>query len=275
MGGGLEYTRSPRLKSTGRLEFRNGTSADTVLSTLGVAYKASQDWSILAENILRVSNRHGGTSGERVHARLRIGAAYRDTDTNVWSGLARYELRHQKHDGLSSFGVDRVVHILSLDANCQPRPKLIFSAGYAAKQTTDRSNGITTNSLAHLVDGRVTYDLTQRWDVGVTARLMLADGFGNRNYGLGAEVGYVLRKDLWLSLGYNAFGFHDDDLTRNGYADKGPFIRVRFKFDDSLMSGPSSSIEVSPPAGPSFKEKPTNAAAHCRGGADVGPASSQ
>ena len=41
---------------------------------------------------------------------------------------------------------------------------------------------------------------------------------------------------LWLSVGYNRFGFRDDDLASEGYTNKGVFLRLRYKFDENLLN---------------------------------------
>ena len=54
---------------------------------------------------------------------------------------------------------------------------------------------------------------------------------------VGAELGYMVTSNLWLSGGYNVRGFRDDDLTQGEYTNKGVFLRLRFKFDENLFRG--------------------------------------
>jgi hypothetical protein len=54
-------------------------------------------------------------------------------------------------------------------------------------------------------------------------------------YGLGADIGYTITKNAWLSVGYNVIGFHDSDFTQARYTAQGPYIKFRIKADqDSL-----------------------------------------
>ena len=71
-----------------------------------------------------------------------------------------------------------------------------------------------------LVSGRVVYDITERWDAGVSGSVLRA-GDGARQYGLGVELGRVLHDNLWLSVGYNLTGFSDDDLVDSDYTRRG------------------------------------------------------
>ena len=37
--------------------------------------------------------------------------------------------------------------------------------------------------------------------------------------------------NMWISFGYNWDGFEDNDFTAAGYTADGPYIKLRFKFD--------------------------------------------
>ena len=41
--------------------------------------------------------------------------------------------------------------------------------------------------------------------------------------------------DLWLSLGFNRFGYSDDELTDGEWTREGGFMRLRAKFDESMF----------------------------------------
>ena len=65
VSAGLEYTASARLKGTGRLEWRQDSSSDSWLSTVGVAQRLSRDWTLLAQELLSV---------DRARSRVAAGA---------------------------------------------------------------------------------------------------------------------------------------------------------------------------------------------------------
>ena len=90
---------------------------------------------------------------------------------------------------------------------------------------------------AGLVAGRMVYDITENWDLGLLAAVQLGQG-GARQHAFGLEAGYLLAQNLWLSAGFNAAGFHGDrDLTGYEYTRSGVYVRLRFKFDETLLSG--------------------------------------
>ena len=230
--GAIEYTVDPDWKGTARLEYRTDGTSDNILNTLGVAYKLNNEWTVLARNAVSLqSNKAGGSKDED---RLQIGAAYRDFETNQWDGLGRYEFRYEE-DNTGILATKRMAHIVSSHLNYQPHPDITFAGRYAGKFVLEDTNGISSHSSAHLLGGRLDYDFKRDWTMGLNANVMFSNGFDSRQYGLGAELGYLAMKNLWISAGYNIFGFKDDDLTAEDYTNQGLFLRMRYKFDENLL----------------------------------------
>jgi len=67
------------------------------------------------------------------------------------------------------------------------------------------------------------------------ASLLVGDSTSSRQYGIGLEVGYLVTTNLWVSAGYNFFGYRDDDLAGTDHTAKGPYVRLRYKFDEQLF----------------------------------------
>ncbi len=107
----------------------------------------------------------------------------------------------------------------------------------ASKWVLEGSNHLTSDSNTHLLSNRATYDITDRWDVGFAASALFSGAFETVQYGLGLETGVMVANNLWLSVGYNFFGFHDEDLAGVNYTNPGFFFRFRYKFDEELIYG--------------------------------------
>ena len=232
--GAIEYTASPLWKGSARLEYRDATESEGWLSTIGGAFKLNRDWTALARAIYSMIESEGTVASERTFARYQLGAAYRDTQTNVWNALGRIEHRLERDTSQATAPQDRELSIFSVHANYQPARAWIATGRYAAKLVHEDSLGIASRAFTHLASGRLTVDIHRDWDVGVQASVLA--GSSSRQYGLGAEVGYLLQQNLWLSVGYNFFGFKDKDLADADYLQRGVFIRLRFKFDESLFA---------------------------------------
>ncbi len=248
---GLEYTRNPLWKGTARLELRDGATSDSILSTLGIASKLNRDWTFLGRNTFSLTRNQGTSAGEILQDRFQAGVAYRQTDSNEWSGLARVELKVEKDTTQPGMELKRSVEILSLHANYQPRRPFTLSGRYAAKIASEKSNGLVSKSNAQLVAGRATWEFAPRFDFSINASTLLGQGAQKRQHGLGFELGYMVSDNLWLSGGYNVFGFRDDDLVSGDHTTKGAFVRLRYKFDEELFDRSGQSKDA--PSQPSRK----------------------
>jgi uncharacterized repeat protein (TIGR01451 family) len=237
---GLEYTANPLWKGSTRLEFRTSPNSDSILSTVAGAAKISRDWTFLGRNTYSLLKNKGQSSGESEQDRMQLGLAYRQTDSDVWNALGRIEHRAESDSTQVGIKLKRTVELVSIHANWQPRRPFTFSGRYAAKWVSDNSNGLSTKSTSHLVSGRVIWDLAPRWDISVSASTLLGKGTQSKHYGLGLELGFMVMENLWVSGGYNLFGYRDDDLASGEYTNKGVFVRLRYKFDEDLFSSASA-----------------------------------
>ncbi|MET0208943.1 MAG: hypothetical protein ABW220_07855, partial [Burkholderiaceae bacterium] len=234
---GAEYLGSETWKGTARVEVRDSTNSDTLFATIGTAAKLDADWTWLARNSLAITRNSGLIAGDILQERLQTGLAYRDSENDVWNALAKLEHRYESDETRLDASLKRAVDVISFNANYQPVKALVLTGRVAAKWVDDRSGGLRSRYAAQLVGARATYDLSPHWDLGIIANT-LAGGSGKaRQDGLGMEVGYLLTGNLWISGGYNVFGFSDDDLAGQDYTNAGAFVRLRFKFDEDLLRG--------------------------------------
>lgn len=255
-GIALDYSVNPLWRGAMRVEHRisddvASTAVDegynTTLVQFMAARKLSRDWTLLARNyLLRTAY---DARGDALQERFQLGVAYRDTDTNRVNALARYEYKlesdESRLDG-TGFGVDTGqdlrsgAHIVSAHADWHPSRPWWLTGRVAAKWQRDTfmyvgGDRARDDFHAVLLSGRVVYDFTENWDVGVLASSFMGQRGANQ-YALGMEIGRLLRQNLWLSAGYNATGFRGDaDLTGYEYTQRGVFLRLRFKFDEDLF----------------------------------------
>ncbi len=232
---GFEYTRPEDWKMTGRFEIRVADTEDRYLTSFGYTRKLSSDWTLLARNILFITEQT--TGGENVEDRFQLGAAWRQTAVDVWNALFRYEYRNQYNNTDPTLPVNRQVHIFSTHVNWQPQPQLTISGRYAAKLALEDWSGASYINSAHLIATRVSHDITKRWSVGVnTSTLFSGEGTGIQ-YGFGPEVGYLVGDNLLVSVGYNITGFYDQDFSECSYTQKGFWLGMRLQFDEHIFDG--------------------------------------
>ena len=234
MGLGLDYTRDPNWKATGRIEYRTSDTSDHWLNTLGYARKLDEDWTLLAKSILDTETDKGVGAGDKFQSRLQLGTAYRETRTDVWSGLFLYEYKYQDTTGTGSNDL-RSVHIFTSHLNYQPSAEVTLNGRLAFKFVNEDAAGIKNNNLAYLVGGRGMFNLTRRWSIGANANAMFSGDFRSVQYGLGPDIGVRIHDNIWLDAGYNFIGFHDQDLSGGNYTEHGFFLGLRMQFDEHVL----------------------------------------
>jgi hypothetical protein len=239
----LEYTGHPLWKASARVEYYHAAKAESWLNTLGLARKLDRDWTFLGRSILALTKTEGAADQSLQH-RVQLGVAYRDTETNVWNALARYEHKYEDGNPRVGFGLNttdpvldlhRTVDAVSLHFSYQPERSWVLSGRIAAKYVQEDSFGINSGYDAELLMGRYTMDLTERWDIGLQASVLAGKGFKSVQFGFGPELGYRVAENLWASAGDNLFGFKDEDLSADEHTDQGIYVRLRFKFDEELF----------------------------------------
>src|SRR5439155_11817372 len=91
--GALDYTGDPDWKGTLRAELRTSQSVDSVLNTLGLAYKLNESWTALAKSVVYLAHNKGPSALDQTQARAQAGLAWRQTERDVWNALGKYEFR--------------------------------------------------------------------------------------------------------------------------------------------------------------------------------------
>ncbi|MEP7380811.1 MAG: hypothetical protein ABI910_03950 [Gemmatimonadota bacterium] len=230
--GAVEWTRPSLWKSTARLEFRNADSGDNFLGSFGYARKLTRDWTLLGRTLWDVFD----TQQKETRGWSQLGLAWRETDRNKWNALLRYEnrLSHLGSNGITE-PTENMAHILAALVNYQPQNRVTLSGRYAAKIARDDIGTLSTRTNSQLLMGRGLFDLNRRLDAGLISSVLFSDGYSSRQYGLGAELGLIVMKNLRIAGGYNVFGFTDKDLNTFGTTRKGLYLDLGFKFDESLF----------------------------------------
>ena len=242
----LDWTADPLWRASGRVEVRssgdrsNTPDDDRFTTTLVqglVARKLDRDWTLLARNHLLKTDY--AARGDVLQDRAHLGLAYRDTDTNRINALGKVEYKTESDASNALVGTLKSrAWIVSSHADFHPSRPWWMTGRVAAKWQSDRfENGVASSFRAQLLAGRLVYDVTENWDVGVLAAVQVGNNAA-RQTAYGAEVGYLLKQNLWLSAGFNAAGFAGDaDLTGYEYTRRGVYLRLRFKFDENLFKG--------------------------------------
>jgi uncharacterized repeat protein (TIGR01451 family) len=242
---GIEYLADPKWKAVARVEKRWSDQSDTLLSTLGWAYKLTDDVTVLTKNIYSQTDNKSATAGEKVMNRFQLGAAYRDFAHNRFDALSKIEYRYQNDQTDLTSPNEKRVYIFSNDVNYHPIRRLTFSGQYAAKYVTAGFDNITSRGVTQMLAGRAMYDINERWDAGVNTGVLWNNATNGKLWLVGGEVGYLLAVNLWGSAGYNFSGYRDTDLVGSNTTTQGPYVRLRFKFDETLFKSHDTRVNSS------------------------------
>ena len=168
-----------------------------------------------------------------------VGLAYRPLLSNRFNALAKMEYKHETNSS-SLPALSENAYIFSGEGIWQTNKRLQVMGKYAGKLSSDGDFSAYTDLIAT----RFIYDLTERWDVGVGYRLLTSHAVNTRYHGGSVEIGYRIIKNLWASVGYS-FDKFDADLTGDGYQGQGPYMKLRFKFDEKMLKGLWKALPVS------------------------------
>lgn len=229
----LEYTADPLWKGSARLELRDADSGDSLLSSLGLARRLNDDWTVLARWV-RAQAQGAPAQPDRLQQRLQLGAALRESGDRPFHALGRYEFKREDH-ATGSAG-RRSAHVVSVHADQQRARDWVLTGHYAAKIATETLDGLTLRAHAQRVGGRITWGFAERWDAGLSASVLGDGRLRSRATSLGAELGWRVQDNLWLSVGHNLRGFHDRELSADDATRRGSYLRLRFKFDERLFA---------------------------------------
>jgi len=228
--GSVDWTDDPVWKGSSRAEVRTNRSADQFLQSMAAAVKLDSAWTGLGRHLLTLERRHG--QGGDARERLQLAFAYRPGA--AWDAIGRWELRYDREAPGAGARTRRVANIAGFAATGRAGA-VEGSLAWAGKLTREESAGLVTAGGAQWLHGRLARDLGREWDCGVTASVLAGRRLAQRQYGLGAEAGRLLPGGAWLSLGFNRFGYADDELTGEQWTRDGAYLRMRVKFDETLF----------------------------------------
>ena len=110
-----------------------------------------------------------------------------------------------------------------------------MSGHYAGKLVLEDFGKDDIFYQAHLISFRATYDVTKRLDLGLNTAVLFSGQWRSLQFALGPEIGFTIKRNLRLGLGYNFTGFRDRDLSAEEYTQQGVYLALRLKFDEELL----------------------------------------
>lgn len=227
---GAMYT-ADAWSANSRLEFRNADSEERAALLIGW-YREPSAGHGLSAGLTVMSSDHT-LGNELTSANLKVGWAYRPGDRD-WAFLNRTDFVYE--DAVVDGAAARSWRFVSnLNANRRLGAAAQLSLQYAFKYVRTEFDDDGYSGFTDLVGVDYRRGFRPRWDVGINASVYHAYRPGVLDYGLGADVGFNVRDNMWLTLGYNVAGFHDTDFAEARYTAQGPFLRFSIKADQHTL----------------------------------------
>jgi hypothetical protein len=214
-----------------RVEGRTAQSGDKWSLLTGAVAERSSGWAYSGRGQFFGMRTSDGTHSTSID--LRVGFAYRPAQTH-WIVLNRLDGMVDRRTFVAQ-PTDSWRIVDNLLANYRPHKALQLALGYGAKYGRAVEAGGTWQGYTDEMGVELRYDVTEFWDAGLRASVLHVWAVHQISYSAGPEVGVSPATNLWLSLGFNVAGYDDRDFTASGYQSRGPYLRLRFKFDQQSV----------------------------------------
>jgi hypothetical protein len=135
--------------------------------------------------------------------------------------------------GRSLLGRDWLAISFALGARVTPRQRL--AASVTLRHSSDDPLAGLPSTLANLLSLHYTAQIHRRWTVGGSVRRFGERETAMTSYGQGVELGYLAFRNLWVTGGYNFTGLEDREFPGAEHSAEGPFLSLRFKFDEATL----------------------------------------
>ena len=173
------------------------------------------------------------TGNQLTSADLKFGWAYRLAN-GKWSFLDRLDLIYDDTEGIDTAESSwRVIN--NFNANRRLSAATQLSLQYAFKYVQSDLGGDDYSGYTDLIGFDLRRGFRSRWDAGVNGSVYHSYQSDVIDYGFGVDIGYNIATNVWLTLGYNIIGFHDEDFTQARYTAQGPFLRFSIKADQRTL----------------------------------------
>ncbi len=222
---GLKY-EGDQFSGDGRIEYRNGTEEDKLNLDLGLYIRKNKDLGLAAG---LGWHKHWNTIQEHYDLDAKLALAYRPDDGKVLI-LDRLDYI-DKYDKTATDETRTRKLVNNLAAIYHPNDQWEFGIQYGLKYTLDTIGGKNYGGWVDLWGADVRYNLSETWALGLQGSVLHAYSANNMDYSGGVFVETSPWENAVVTFGYNVTGFEDEDFSAQNYRHKGPYIRVKMKFD--------------------------------------------
>ncbi|MEQ1930607.1 MAG: hypothetical protein ABL957_08755 [Parvularculaceae bacterium] len=163
----------------------------------------------------------------------RFGAAWRPRKSDGLIIFNRFDVAVDDVDG--AFNSWKAINNLAINYVGDPRYQISFNHGIKYAVLDDDFE--TYRGLTQLFGLETRYDISERIDFGLRGLVLYTHDTHAFEYAYGPSIGLTPADNIWFGFGWNIVGLRDDDFIAAEYAEKGPYIQLRVKFDQETARG--------------------------------------
>jgi uncharacterized repeat protein (TIGR01451 family) len=236
--------RSGRWSATSRAEYRAGDQGDRYGFTAAALRQMGEGEAVGGAFNWFVARSSDGA--ETRTSNLQVSWAHRPAGSR-WSWLEKFELREDRVTGAVAgrpgpIGIPltisgdarsrRLVNSLSLNRiTGRSEISLFWGSRYVSETFGDQDVGGWSN----VVGADFRFDLGDTIDIGIAGTVRGGLGGDSAAWSAGPSLGFTPFENGWVSIGWNVAGFHDRDFEEARYTRSGPYVTMRFKFDQLTL----------------------------------------
>ncbi len=214
-----------------RIEYRNSDSEQRKSLLSGWYREPSLGHGMSAGLTMFTSENISGTNMSA--ADLKFGWAWRKADSR-WSFLNRIDLVFENTELLLQKEESQRL-INNFNANRRISARTQLSLQYAFKLVKTMFDTQEFSGYTDLMGIDFRRGFKTKWDWGTHASAYHSYDAGTFDYGFGLDVGFNVRDNLWVTVGYNIAGFHDSDFAAARYTAEGPYVQISMKADQHTL----------------------------------------
>jgi hypothetical protein len=162
----------------------------------------------------------------------RFGGAWRPFG-NGPIAFNRFDVKIDNVDG--EFESWKAINNLALNFMLDERWQMSLNHGLKYAVLND---GVSVYSgFTQLVGVETRFDVTDVVDVGFRGLSLYSHNSGVFEYAWGPSIGVTPLENIWFGFGWNFRGIRDEDFIAAEYAERGPYLQLRIKFDETTAKG--------------------------------------
>lgn len=227
---GLGY-RDDISQGSSRFEMRKSTLGNRYTGVLSAAREVTEALSFAGVTRIQVNDNNSDADQRDIDGRF--GVAWRPRDNDSLIIFNRFDISHNKIVGEQNSW--KAVNNLALNVTPMERWRLSINHGF--KYAELEADNADYGGVTQLLGGETRFDVTEGFDIGFRGSVLHSHNARTTEYSYGPSLGVSPADNVWLTFGWNFSGFSDADFSAAEYAQRGPFIALRIKFDQNTARG--------------------------------------